>query len=81
MQQIMLEVQKTFKFGLVEDDELKYCGRLISQSTQGVKVTCPNVLDRTKPIYLSKDRRKQAAEPATATEISQLRSIVGSLSW
>ena len=81
MQQIMLEVQKTFKFGLVEDDELKYCGRIISQSPQGLKVTCPNVLDRTKPIYLSKDRRKQAAEPATATEISQLRSIVGSLSW
>ena len=81
MEQVMLEVQRTFQFGLVEDDVLKYCGRVITQTSKGIKVTCPNVLDRTKPIFLTKERRAQTAAPATASEISQLRSIVGSLSW
>ena len=81
MQQVMMEVQKTFQFGLVEDDVLKYCGRVITQTSKGIKVTCPNVLDCTKPIFLTKEIRAQTAAPATASEISQLRSIVGSLSW
>ena len=81
MQKVMLKIQEIYKFGLVEGDELKYCGRNIVQNEAGIKVTCPNVLDRTKAIYVSPDRRKQLAEPATAAEISQLRSVVGSLSW
>ena len=83
MQQVMMEVQKTFQFGLVEDYVLKQCGRVITQTSKGIKVTCPNVLDRTRPIFLTKERRAQTAAPAAASEISQLRSdsIVGSLSW
>ena len=81
MQEIMLSVQQDFKFGVVENDEMKYCGRIISQSEDGIKVTCPNILDRTKAIYIDPARRKQLAEPARASEISQLRSVVGSLSW
>ena len=81
MQQVMMEVQKTFQFGLVEDDVLKCCGRVITQTSKGINVTCPNVLDRTRPIFLTKERRAQTAAPAAASEISQLRSIVGTLSW
>ena len=60
---------------------MKYCGRIISQSEDGIKVTCPNILDRAKAIYIDPARRKQLAEPARVSEISQLRSVVGSLSW
>lgn len=81
MQDCMLKVQQEFKFGLVEDDELKYCGRTILQTSKGISVTCPNVLDRAKPIFLTKQRRQQPGEWATPSEVSQLRSIVGSLSW
>ena len=34
MQNVMLAVQKEFKFGMVEDDEMKYCGRIIKQSSR-----------------------------------------------
>ena len=44
-------------------------------------ITCPAVLDRVKRIYMTPDRRKQRSEPATESEVSQLRSVVGSLSW
>ena len=81
MQNVMLAVQKEFKFGMVEDDEMKYCGRIIKQSTDGIRVTCPSVLDRTKAIYVEPQRRKQLSAQATPSEISQLRSVVGSLGW
>ena len=81
MQETMLKVQKVFKFGVVEGNQLKYCGRVIDQSEKGIKVTCPNVLDRTKAIHVGPARRKGLADPATNSEISQLRSVVGSLSW
>ena len=81
MQQLMLEVQEVYKFGLVESDEMKYCGRSIHQGEHGIKVTCPNVLDRTKPIHIAPERKRNLAEMATPSEISQLRSVVGSLSW
>ena len=44
-------------------------------------IQCPNVLDRTKPIYISPLRRKQRSELATISEVNQMRSVVGSLSW
>lgn len=81
MQETMLRVQKVYKFGLVEGNELKYCGRIINQSGDHIKVTCPNVLDRTKNIFVSPERRKNLSEAATPSEIAQLRSVVGSLSW
>ena len=81
MQKTMAKVQEPYKFGLVEDAELKYCGRIITQTADGIKVTCPSVLDRTKAIYVAPGRRKLLSEAATPTEISQLRSVVGSLSW
>ncbi|CAK8996233.1 Retrovirus-related Pol polyprotein from transposon RE2 (Retro element 2) (AtRE2) [Includes: Protease RE2 [Durusdinium trenchii] len=81
MQKTMEAVQAEFKFGLVESDELKYCGRIIHQGKDGITITCPSVLDRTKPIYVSPQRRRHLGEVATPAEISQLRSVVGSLSW
>ena len=79
MQETMLRVQKV-KFGLVERNELEYCGRIINQSGD-YKVTCPNVLDRTKNIFIIPDRRKNLPDPATPGEIAQLRAVAGSLSW
>lgn len=44
---------------------------------RGIMVTCPNV----KAVYIDPARRKQRCEAATASEISQLRSVIGSLAW
>ena len=81
MDLVMEKVQEKFNFRLTSSEEFKFCGRIIEQSDKGIKVTCPSVLDRVKAIYVEPQRRKARAEPATPAEISQLRSVVGSLSW
>ena len=81
MDRTMKKVQEKYKFGSVNDAKFKFCGRVISQSKARIKVTCPNVMDRVKAVYVDSARRKQRAEAATAGDISQLRSVVGSLAW
>ncbi len=81
MERTMKKVQEKYKFGSVSDAKFKFCGRVISQSKSGIKVTCPNVMDRVKAVYVDPARRKHRAEAATASEISQLRSVIGSLAW
>ncbi len=81
MDRTMKKVQEKYKFGSVSDAKFKFCGRVISQSAAGIYVTCPNVMDRVKAVYVDPARRKHRAEAATASEISQLRSVVGSLAW
>ena len=81
MQEAIQKVQEKFQFRIVEDNELKYCGRTIQQTSTGIHVSCPNVLDRTKAIYVDPVRRKKLSEPAAQSEIGQLRSVIGSLSW
>ena len=81
MARTMKQVQEKYKFGSVSDAEFKFCGRIISQRREGIMVTCPNVMDRMKAVYIDPARRKQRCEAATASEISQLRSVVGSLAW
>ena len=80
-QQAMNDVQKALKFGKVEDTIFKFCGRTISQDEDGIHVTCPHGLERTKPIYVSPERKQHRAAPVTEQEKSQMRSVIGSLNW
>lgn len=81
MDNVMLAVQEKYKFGSVSGNEFRFCGRVINQTPDGILVTCPNVMDRVKPIYLSPLRKKDRAAQAEPHEIAQLRSVVGSLAW
>eukprot|EP00435_Cladocopium_sp_Y103_P034047 s298_g8.t1 len=86
MDAVMNEVQKRFKFRMTDaedskDGVFKFCGRWIKQTSEGVTITSPEVLDRVKAIYIEPTRRKQRGLAATQSEIGQLRSVVGSLSW
>ena len=81
MDQVMSEVQKHYNFRTTASEEFKFCGRIIKQQKDGLYLTCPSVLDRTKAIYVHPSRKGQRAEAATPQEVSQLRSVVGSLSW
>ena len=81
MDAVMAKVKEKFKFGTSEEDTFKYCGRIVSQEADGIRITSPSVLDRTKPIFINGERRNKRSEAATPSEISQLRSVVGSISW
>ena len=81
MDAAMDQLQKKYNFRLTTSDEFKFCGRIIKQNKEGIYINCPSVLDRVKNIFISPQRKKQRGEVATNAEISQLRSVVGSLSW
>ena len=81
MDEAMEKLQKKYNFRTTTSDEFKFCGRIVVQDEKGITINCPAVLDRVKRIYMTPDRRKQRSEQATDAEVSQLRSVVGSLSW
>ena len=84
MDRAMAEVQKEFKFGSLEHgDSFEYCGRTIEQGEKlgGIKVTCPNTASKVRGINLDGGRKHQKGARATPQEVSQLRSVVGSLNW
>ena len=82
MDEVMNQIQLAFEFGSLElDNSFVYCGRNIEQSTEGIKVTCPNTAAKVRPIVLTRERRRERDAAATDNEKGQLRSVLGSLGW
>ena len=81
MEAKMQEVVTKFNFGKVEKNNFKYCGRQIVKDGKGVHVTCPNLIDRVRPIHLGVAERKNKNGQITEPYRQQLRSVVGSLAW
>ena len=84
MDKVMAEIQGEFKFGSLEHgDSFDYCGRTIHQGEElnGIKITCPNTAAKVRGVHLDSERRHERDQPATPAEVSQLRSVVGSLNW
>ncbi|CAE7562382.1 RE1 [Symbiodinium sp. CCMP2592] len=82
MDAVMKAITEEFKFGTLEvGDSFGYCGRVISQEKEGIRVTCPHHAAKVRPIYLDYQRRKQRDSAVTEHERDQLRSVVGSLNW
>ena len=77
----MQEIINIYKFGKVEKNDFKYCGRQIVKDSTGVHVTCPSLIDRVKPIYMSTAERKNKQGAVTESYRLQLRSVIGSLAW
>ena len=82
MDEVMKAITEEFKFGTLEiGSTFSYCGRVISQEDEGIRVTYPNHAAKVKPVYLDYRRRRQRACAVTEPEREQLRSVVGSLNW
>ena len=77
----MQEVCDVYKFGKIEKNNFKYCGRDVVKDAGGIRITCPSLIDRVRPIYLSAAERKRKEEKVTEVHRQQLRSIIGSLAW
>eukprot|EP00435_Cladocopium_sp_Y103_P008415 s912_g2.t1 len=77
----MKEVCDIYKFGKIEKDHFRYCGRDVKKDKDGIHITCPSLIDRVKPIYLTAEERKKKEQPVTEAHRQQLRSVVGSLAW
>ena len=81
MQDVMGKLQQELRFGALEQGSFSYCGRVLTQTPEGIRVTCPNTAAKVRPVHLAQQRRAQKDHPATDQEINQLRSVLGSLNW
>ena len=76
--QILDAVQKKFKWGDWERDVFTQCGVRIRATAEGYELSQPGYAKEIKEIPLSATRRR---EPITEWERTQLRMLLGGLSW
>ena len=77
----MKGVCELYKFGKVERNKFRYCGREVCKDSAGIHITCPSLIDRVKPVTLTAEQRKMKSEGVTEAVRGQLRSVIGSLAW
>lgn len=77
----MRKICELYKFGKVERNNFRYCGREVRKDENGIHITCPSLIDRVKPVTLTTEQRKKKEEGVTEAVRGQLRSIIGSLAW
>ena len=81
IKQFMAKLQDRFIVGkVIVDNIFHFNGCEVEQHTDGsIKVSMNRYLERLRPITISRPRRKQRSEKATAQEIRQYRSLSGTL--
>ena len=78
---ILEAIQKKFKWGDWETDVFTQCGVRIEKNSYGFALSQPGYAKEVKEIPLSATRRKEDGKPITDWERTQLRTLLGALSW
>ena len=75
-------IQTRFKWGEWEEGNFTQCGVKIERQNDGsYHLSQQSYLDKVSEICLSSGRRKQTKEETTEREKTQLRGLLGALSW
>ena len=75
-------IQEHFRWGEFELNDFTQCGVQIKRSQNGsFQLSQHRYMENVKEIALSQERRKQRKESTTEREQSQLRALLGALSW
>ena len=70
-----------FEVKETKENSFRFCGREYEQFEDcSIKITCRDNTEKTLPITFTQGGRKDN-ERATPAEVSQLRSVNGSLGW
>ena len=76
------QIKEKFTWGEWESRKFTQCGVDIEQRADySFTLKQPHYLDSTSEIYISKPRLQQPDAETTADEKSQMKSVLGSLSW
>ena len=75
----MKELLDKFDIGSSQSRDFPYCGKQFKTTEEGITVDVVDNTRRIKPIRVESGRPN--ADPLLAHETTQLRSVVGSLSW
>ena len=79
---LMAAIQSKFSWGQWENTPFVQCGVKVQQREDyGFELSQQEFVDNLKPIYLSRDRERMRNSPTTDQEKTQLRAVLGSLSW
>ena len=77
----MEQICKIYKFGKLDLNDFKYCGRQINKGTDGIRITCPGLSERLRSIHMPEMKSMSSHAKVDKNVQSQLRSVVGSLAW
>jgi hypothetical protein len=77
----MKVIQEKYNFGKVSVNKFTYCGRDVVKDSAGVHISCPSLMDRVRPIFLTPDEKKDGNKNVDEKLRRQLRSVIGSLAW
>ena len=81
-QQLKQQIQQRFAWQEWEENHFVQCGVQISRQSDGsFELSQKQYLEGIAPIPVSRDRRRTKHEPTTDQEKTQLRGLLGALSW
>ncbi|CAE7201192.1 RE2 [Symbiodinium sp. CCMP2592] len=80
-QKMIQAIQQRFKWSDWENDTFVQCGVQVTKVSDGFELSQPHYLEGLHEIGLSSSRRKDKEAPVTERERSQLRTLLGGLSW
>ena len=76
------KIQQHFRWSDWEENSFTQCGVLIETQADGsFHLSQPNYMDKVSEINLSTTRKRDLLSPTTEHEKSQLRSVLGAISW
>ncbi|OLP95920.1 Copia protein [Symbiodinium microadriaticum] len=80
-QAILDKIKQQFKWGDWEQDRFVQCGVQVEKTPEGFSLSQPQYLEGVKEIPLPASRRKERDAPTTEREKTQLRALLGAISW
>ncbi|CAE7357392.1 RE1 [Symbiodinium sp. CCMP2592] len=80
-QQTIKAIKERFQWGDWDYDDFVQCGVNIKRTASGFELSQPRYIDSVKEIPVNASRRKQPTQATTERERSQLRALLGAISW
>ena len=80
-QALLEKIKQKFKWGDWDADKFVQCGVHVERTEQGFTLSQPSYLQGVKEIPIPSARRKDKHASTTERERSQLRALLGALSW
>ena len=78
----MQKIQEKFQWGTWESSPFTQCGVKVTQTEDsGFILEQKEFLANVQAIHLTRARDRQRSAPTTEAEKSQMRAVLGSLSW
>ena len=75
------QIKQRFQWGDWEKDNFIQCGVKVQRTSGGFELSQPQFVEGLREIPLNATRRRQRKESTNEREKSQLRALLGSLSW